>query len=60
MRLLDISGQAPSSRQLVKQRLSFLHIERIEAFAEPAIDRSKQIARFIPLAKAAGSGVRRA
>ena len=36
--------------QLVEQRLGVLQIERIEAFGEPAIDRSEQFTGFIPLA----------
>jgi hypothetical protein len=33
------------SRQLLEQRLGLLKIERIEAFGEPAVDRSEKIAR---------------
>jgi hypothetical protein len=40
--------RAPS-RQLVKQRLRFLQIERVEAFGEPLVDRSEKIAGLIPL-----------
>ena len=39
-----------SSGQLVEQRLSLLQIERVEAFGEPAVDRSEKIAGLIPLA----------
>src|SRR5271154_1483149 len=38
------------SRQLLEQRLGFFQVERIEAFGEPAIDRSEKIAAFLPLA----------
>ena len=37
-------------RQLVEQRLRLLQIERVEAFGEPAVDRSKQFARLLHLA----------
>ena len=36
--------------QLVEQRLSLFQIERVEAFGEPAVDRSEQIAGLLPLA----------
>jgi hypothetical protein len=36
--------------QLIKQRLGLLQIERVEAFAEPVIDRSEKIAGLIPFA----------
>jgi hypothetical protein len=36
--------------QLIEQRLRFLQIECIEAFGEPAVDRSEKIAGFAPLA----------
>src|SRR5208282_6272725 len=39
-----------SAAQLIEQRLGLLQIERIEAFGEPAIDRSEKIAGLIPLA----------
>ena len=39
-----------SSGQLVEQRLRLFQIERVEAFGEPAVDRSEEIARLIPLA----------
>jgi len=38
------------SRQLVEQRLGIFQIARVEAFGEPAIDRSEKIAGLIPLA----------
>ena len=41
-----------SSGQLVEQGLGLLQIERVEAFGEPAVDRSEQIAGLIPLASA--------
>ena len=44
-RFLDVSG-----RQLFEQRLRLLQIERVEAFGEPAVDRSKQFARLLHLA----------
>ena len=50
MRLLDISGQAPSSRQLVKQRLGLFQIERVEAFGEPVVDRSQEFPSLLHLA----------
>ena len=36
--------------QLVKQGLGLFQIERVEAFGEPAVDRSEKIAGLIPLA----------
>src|ERR1700722_10363125 len=36
--------------QSVKQRLRLLQIKRVEAFTEPAVDRSEKIAGRIPLA----------
>ena len=36
-------------RQLVKQRLGFFQIERVEAFGEPAVDWSEKIAGLVPL-----------
>src|SRR5215831_3438829 len=39
-----------SCRQFVEQRLSIFQIERVEAFSEPAVDRSKQFARLLHLA----------
>jgi hypothetical protein len=39
-----------SRRQLVEQLLGLFQIERVEAFGEPAIDRSEKIAGLIPLA----------
>ena len=36
--------------QLIEQRLGLLQIERVEAFGEPAIDRSEKLAGLIPLA----------
>ena len=44
---LQISCQA---WQLVEQRLRFLQIKRVEAFGEPAVDRSKQFASLLRLA----------
>ena len=35
---------------LIEQRLRFLQIERVEAFGEPAIDRSEKRAGRIPFA----------
>jgi hypothetical protein len=43
-------GRALSSRQLIEQSFSLLQIERVEAFGEPAVDRSEQIAGLIALA----------
>src|ERR1700726_829976 len=37
-----------SGVQLVKQSLCLLQIARVEAFGEPAVHRSKEIAGFIP------------
>ena len=45
--------RAPSYSQLVEQDLSLLQIERVEAFGEPAIDRSEKIAGVLPLAQIA-------
>jgi hypothetical protein len=39
-----------SSGQLVEQRLRLPQIERVEAFGEPAVDRSEKIAGLILLA----------
>src|SRR5207344_1550788 len=39
-----------SIRQLVEQRLGLFQIERLEAFGEPAVDRSEKIASLIPWA----------
>ena len=36
--------------QLVEQRLGLLQIERVEAFGEPAVDRSENFSGLIPLA----------
>ena len=36
--------------ECVKQRLGLLQIERVEAFGEPAVDRSEKLAGLIPLA----------
>jgi hypothetical protein len=38
-----------SGVQLVEQGLSFLQIKRVEAFSEPAVDRSKQFASLLRL-----------
>jgi hypothetical protein len=37
-------------RQLLQQRLGVLQIERVEAFGEPAVDRSEQLARLLHFA----------
>ena len=39
-----------SRRQFVEQRLCLFKIERVEAFGEPAVDRSEKLASLIPLA----------
>ena len=39
-----------SGVQFVEQGLGLLQIERVEAFGEPAVDRSKKLAGRIPLA----------
>ena len=39
-----------SGVQLIEQGLGLLQIERVEAFSEPAVDRSEKITSFIPLA----------
>jgi hypothetical protein len=36
--------------QLVEQRLGLLQIERVEAFNEPAVDRSEYVTGLVPLA----------
>jgi hypothetical protein len=36
--------------QLIEQRLGLFQIERIETLGEPTVDRSEQIAGFVPLA----------
>jgi hypothetical protein len=38
-----------SSSKLVQQRLRLLQIERVEAFGEPTVDRSEQLAGLLPL-----------
>ena len=38
-----------SRRQLGQQGLGLLEIERVEAFGEPAVDRSEKVARLTPL-----------
>jgi hypothetical protein len=38
-----------SPRKLVEQRLRLLQIERVEAFSEPAVNRSQQFARLLRL-----------
>ena len=38
-----------SGVQVVEQGLGLFQIERVEAFGEPAIDRSEKIAGVIPL-----------
>ena len=35
--------------QPIEQRLGLFQIERVEAFGEPAVDRSEQMAGFFPL-----------
>ena len=42
--------QPRSGVQLIEQRLGLFQIKRVEAFGEPAIDRSEKIAGFLPLA----------
>jgi hypothetical protein len=37
-------------RQFLQQRLRLFQIERVEAFCEPAVNRSKQFARLLHLA----------
>jgi hypothetical protein len=44
-----VSESRLSGVQLVEQRLGLLQIARVEAFSEPAVDRSEKIAGFIPL-----------
>ena len=39
-----------SRRQLIEQRLRLFQIERVEAFSEPAVDRSEKLASLLPLA----------
>src|ERR1700675_538919 len=39
-----------SGGQLIEQHLCLLQVERVGAFAEPDVDRSEEIAGFIPLA----------
>ena len=54
---IDQFQRAPSTgyargslgRQLLQQRLRLFQIERVEAFGEPAVDRSEKIAGLIPL-----------
>jgi hypothetical protein len=40
---------AISAGKLVEQRLSLFQIERVEAFGEPPVDRSEEIAGFTAL-----------
>jgi hypothetical protein len=42
--------EAPLRRQLIEQRLRLFQIERVEAFGEPAVDRSEQFASLLRLA----------
>jgi hypothetical protein len=49
-----------SGVQLIEQRLGLLQIERIEAFREPAIDRSEEIVGLVPLVLIAQRSLRRA
>jgi hypothetical protein len=44
-----VRRSALSSCQLVEQRLCLFQIERVEAFAEPAVDWSEKLARHLPL-----------
>ena len=37
-----------SGAQLVEECLGLLQIERVEAFSEPAVDRSEKLASLIP------------
>jgi hypothetical protein len=39
----------------VEQRLSLFQIERVEAFGEPAVDRSEKLAGLVPLSLIAQS-----
>ena len=43
-------GNLALSGQLGKQRLCLFQIERVEAFSEPAVDRSEKLAGLFPLA----------
>src|SRR4029077_15587332 len=45
---ISLSSLACSRRQLVEQRLRLFQIECIEAFGEPAVDRSEEIMGLIP------------
>ena len=47
------ASNKPLRRQLLQQRLRFLQIARVEAFSEPAVDRSEQFARLLRLAPVA-------
>src|SRR5215469_2241930 len=42
----ELPGSRAGSPQLLKQRLRLLQIRRVEAFAEPAVDRREEIAGF--------------
>ena len=47
----NIRGRFESlCQELTEQSLGFLQVERVEAFGEPAVDRSEKSASFIPLA----------
>src|SRR5262249_37493439 len=48
--IADIAREALLRCQLIEQRFGLLQIARVEALCEPAVNRSKQFARFPPLA----------
>jgi hypothetical protein len=54
-----VGAGLPSRRQLFEQRLSFLQIERVEAFGEPAVDRREQIESFSAVANDRDLSIRR-
>jgi hypothetical protein len=45
-----LAGIQRSLRQLIQQRLGLLQIERVEAFGEPAVNRSQQFASLLRFA----------
>jgi hypothetical protein len=43
----DVSVASASRPQLIEQGFRLLQVERIEAFGEPAVDRSEEFAGFL-------------
>jgi hypothetical protein len=47
---MEVLRNSVSGAQPVEERLGLLQIARVEAFGEPAVDRSEKLACLIPLA----------